>query len=201
MVTRHLAFKFIQTPKKNVIVHLVISNKLKNQNMNPKCLKIKAKDHSTIKCVTMDPFFLKWKDFLAKNLLYLHVYFFNNLCILVISREIRPLAALYPLPSIQKMVYSAAISSFALDLRSQWSPGAVCSCLWHLRPFLLYQFKNYMWGGRWGIALPGVWFQGTLPAFFTSKDAFFINWKVNCTSFLFHFLTLIKVKKVLSLIT
>ena len=34
------------------------------------------------------------------------------------------------------------------------SPGAVCSCLRHLRPFLLYQSKKYIWGG--GITLPGV---------------------------------------------
>ena len=40
----------------------------------------------------------------------------------VISREIKALAALYP--PIQKVLYRAAISSFALDLRFQWSPGA-----------------------------------------------------------------------------
>ena len=55
-----------------------------------------------------------------------------------ISREIRPLAALYPPPPIHR----AVISSFALNLRYKWSPGEVCSSLRHLRPFLLYQSKN-----------------------------------------------------------
>ena len=44
------------------------------------------------------------------------------------------------------MFFSAAISSFALDLRSQWSPGAVCSCLRHLRPFYCISLKKYMRG-------------------------------------------------------
>ena len=44
------------------------------------------------------------------------------------------------------MLFSAAISSFALDLRSQWSPGAVCSCLRHLRPFYCISLKKYMRG-------------------------------------------------------
>ena len=35
--------------------------------------------------------------------------------------------------------YRAANSSFTLDFRSKWSPGAVCSCLRHLHPFLLYR--------------------------------------------------------------
>ena len=50
-----------------------------------------------------------------------------------------------PTPPIQKKVlYRAAISRFALDLRSQWSTGAVCSCLRHLRPFVLYHSKEYL---------------------------------------------------------
>ena len=55
--------------------------------------------------------------------------------------EIRPPAAIYPLPYI-KVLNRAAVSSFALDLHSQWSQGAVCSYLRHLRPFLLYQSKE-----------------------------------------------------------
>ena len=47
----------------------------------------------------------------------------------------------------KKNLYRVAISSFALDLRSQWTSGAVCSCLRHLRPFILYQSKKYIWGG------------------------------------------------------
>ena len=46
-----------------------------------------------------------------------------------------------PHPPYKKMLYRAGISSYALDLCSQWSPGALCSCLRHLRPFLLYQSK------------------------------------------------------------
>ena len=44
------------------------------------------------------------------------------------------------------MLFSAAISSFALDLLSQWSPGAVCSCLRHLHPFYCISLKKYMRG-------------------------------------------------------
>ena len=50
------------------------------------------------------------------------------------------------------MLYRAATSSFALDLRSQWSPGAVCSFLRHLRPFLLYQSRKFIWGGGYNAA-------------------------------------------------
>ena len=35
-----------------------------------------------------------------------------------------------------------------IRLRSQWSPGAVCSCIRHLRPFSLYQSLKDKWG--WG---------------------------------------------------
>ena len=58
---------------------------------------------------------------------------------MVIYREIRPPAALYPPPPhIQKKSF--------IVLRSQWSPGVVC-CLRHLHPFLLYQSKKILWGG------------------------------------------------------
>ena len=70
---------------------------------------------------------------------------------MVISREIRPLAALYPPLHTKKMRYRAAISSFALDLCSQWLPGAVCSCLLHLCPFLFYQSKK-KYGGWYNAA-------------------------------------------------
>ena len=72
---------------------------------------------------------------------------------MVISREIRPLAALYPSLPYKKVLYRAVISSFDLDLRSQWTPGLVCSCLRHLRPFLIYQSKKNKGGG---IKLPRV---------------------------------------------
>ena len=46
----------------------------------------------------------------------------------IISREIRPLAALYPPPPpTKKVLYMTAISSFSLDIRCQWSPGAFAS--------------------------------------------------------------------------
>ena len=47
----------------------------------------------------------------------------------VISREIRPLAGYTSSPPIQKVLYTATISSFALDIRSQWSPGAPLSII------------------------------------------------------------------------
>ena len=60
---------------------------------------------------------------------------------------------------------------------SQWLPGAVCSCLWHLRPFLLYQSKNNYGGGdiTWLMVL----FQGILPnilADFYQKKLFIQGW-------------------------
>ena len=61
---------------------------------------------------------------------------------MVISLEIRALAALYPPPSNKK----CTLQGCNLELRSQCSPGAVCSYLRHLRPFLLYQSKKYIWG-------------------------------------------------------
>ena len=44
----------------------------------------------------------------------------------VISREIRPIAALYHSPPKNNTLYTASTSSFTLDLRSQWLLGAVC---------------------------------------------------------------------------
>ena len=44
------------------------------------------------------------------------------------------------------MLFRAAISSFALHLLSQWSPGAVCSCLRHLHPLYCISLKKYMRG-------------------------------------------------------
>ena len=38
--------------------------------------------------------------------------------------------------------------SFALDLHSQWSPGAVCSCLRNLHAFILYESKKYIYQAR-----------------------------------------------------
>ena len=70
------------------------------------------------------------------------------------------------------MLYRAAISSFAIDLRSQWSPGAVYSCLRQLRPFLLHQSKIYEGGG--GVTLPVVWFQEALP--FSKYFLFLFLW-------------------------
>ena len=74
-----------------------------------------------------------------------------------------------PPPLIQKVLYRAASSSFALDLRSQWSPGVVCS----LRPFLLYQSKTNIWGN---ITLPRVWFQGKLPICYVIRKYYI--WKI-----------------------
>ena len=47
-----------------------------------------------------------------------------------------------PPPPYKKVLCRAAISSFTLDLRSQWLPGAVWSCLWYLRPFLKQIYRQ-----------------------------------------------------------
>ena len=57
----------------------------------------------------------------------------------IISREIKPLAAFSPPPP---PIYISALQGC-----SQWSPGAVCSCLRHLHSFLLYQSKKYIYEG------------------------------------------------------
>ena len=65
---------------------------------------------------------------------------FKALDCLVISREIIPLAELYP--PYKKVLY-----------RYQWSPGAVCSCLRHMRPFIVYQSeKEIFLGGAFNAA-------------------------------------------------
>ena len=51
------------------------------------------------------------------------------------------------------MLFRAAISIFALDLRSQWSQGAVCPCLQHLRPFYCISLKKYF--EKWYIFYEG----------------------------------------------
>ena len=57
-------------------------------------------------------------------------------------------SSIIPPPLQTKYVlYKAAILSFALDLRSQWSPWAVCSCLRYLRSLQLYLIKNIYGGG------------------------------------------------------
>ena len=53
--------------------------------------------------------------------------------------EIRPLTALYP--PLQIMCF-IELQSRALLSISAVSAGAVCSCLRHLCPFLLYQLKK-----------------------------------------------------------
>ena len=67
------------------------------------------------------------------------------------SLEIRPIAALYPPPPpspYKNVLYSPAILSIALDLRSQWSKGLDAHVYArHLRPFLLYQSKKQIWVG------------------------------------------------------
>ena len=61
------------------------------------------------------------------------------------------------------------------------SPGAVCSYLRHLRPFLLYQFKTYIWpGGRGYNAARGLIFLHLQFAFFLLKN----TWKPNILDFL-----------------
>ena len=88
-------------------------------------------------------YFLFFPKSVSKLCQYLN---FKN--ILTNSRNIRPLAALSPpLPIKKNVLQRAAISSFAPNLRSQCSPGAVYSCLRHLRPFLLYQPKK-KYGGE-----------------------------------------------------
>ena len=60
--------------------------------------------------------------FVLVSLTFIYLIHYLSICLFRYSpvKLIRPLAAL---------LYRAAISSFALDLRSQWSPGAVCSLL------------------------------------------------------------------------
>ena len=51
-----------------------------------------------------------------------------------------PRSFIPPTP-MKNMLYMAEITIFALNLRSQWSLGAVCSCL----PFYCINLKRYMW--------------------------------------------------------
>ena len=69
---------------------------------------------------------------------YFYLWYFSKIWILILQLLSRTPSGFY-------VLYRAAILSFTLDLRFQGSPGAVCSCLWHLRPFLLYQFKSNIW--------------------------------------------------------
>ena len=73
-------------------------------------------------------------------------------CISVISREFRPLAALYPPPPYKKVLYRSALSGRRGNMLM---PTAFA-------PFYCISLKNIQ--GR-GIMLPGVWFQGKLPAY------------------------------------
>ena len=90
---------------------------------------------------------------------YLILYYPNNRSyfFLVISTEIRPLAALYP---THKKVWfiglrsRASLSISALSGRRGWCAFA---------PIYIVSVKKIYMGG--GITLPGVWFQGTLPFF------------------------------------
>ena len=70
---------------------------------------------------------------------------------LVISLETRPLTALYP-PPYKK--FALQVCNLELPSRSPLLvvAGAVCSWPWHLRPFLLYQSKKYIWGGGYNSA-------------------------------------------------
>ena len=65
--------------------------------------------------------------------------FWYTIKLSVISCEIIILATLYPPPH-------PVTEKCFIGLRSQWSPGEVCSCLRYLRHFLLCQSKN-MGGG------------------------------------------------------
>ena len=60
----------------------------------------------------------------------------------VISREITPLTVLYQPLYKKKVLYRASISSFTLDLRSRWSPGAVYSSI-----SIVSVYNIYMGGG------------------------------------------------------
>ena len=54
----------------------------------------------------------------------------------------RPLAILYPLPPIKIILYRAAISSFPLDRRSQWSPGRYAHAYGICAPFYCISLKK-----------------------------------------------------------
>ena len=73
---------------------------------------------------------------------------------LVMSLEIRPLAALYLPPPLQKNVLHRVVFI--------GSPGRYAHAYGICTPFYCISLKRYIGGG--GVTLPGVWFQGTLPS-------------------------------------
>ena len=69
------------------------------------------------------------------------------------------LQTIIPRAFFSNKLFLAAISSFALDLRSQWLPGTVYSCQWHSLWFIFYQPKKYELGlGEvyWGEGVQGI---------------------------------------------
>ena len=80
----------------------------------------------------------------ATKFTFFSLLLLNKSELLVISREIRPLAALYPPPKKNK---KSALQDCALRgcRGRQLMPT-------HLRPFLLYQSKKYIWGGGYNSA-------------------------------------------------
>ena len=82
----------------------------------------------------------------------------------VISLEIRPFAALYAPPPIHKKCFIGLRSRASISVVAEGGilmPTAFAL----LSMYCISLKKNY---GRWGITLPGVWFQGTLPKIVTS---------------------------------
>ena len=76
------------------------------------------------------------KFFLSKQIfIFISRSFFMQFCatqklmISIFSVKLDPWQRYTPLPPYKKVLYRAAISIFALALRSQLSPGAVCSCV------------------------------------------------------------------------